>query len=157
MRRWQKAGPAFGFTVVSLIVVALSPAVLLAGELVNRHFLGSMRARPVTMLPGRTRFLRRRPRAALTRRYYRYTGPGWVSAGVICQGRRFGPLAEPFLGNPVWIALTAPARWLIDHVRPLAGRGRRGNGHGPPSAGVREPRRPRPDQPAGAMALPEPH
>jgi hypothetical protein len=158
MRRWQKVGPAFGFTVVSLIVVALSPAVLLAGELVNRHFLGGVRARPAKLAGGRrTRFRRRRSRAAAARRYYRHTGPGWVSAGEACQGRRFGLLAEPFLANPVWIALTAPARWLIGRVRPLAGHGRRGNGNGPPPAGVREPRRPRPDQPAGAMALPEPH
>ena len=61
------------------------------------------------------------------------------------------------LFNPFWIALTAPARGLLDHIRPLAGsrRGRDGNG-GPPGAGVREPRRPLPDLPAGAMALPEP-
>jgi hypothetical protein len=59
--------------------------------------------------------------------------------------------------NPVWIALTAPARWLRGRLRPTAGsrRGRGGNG-GPPGAGVREPRRPLPDLPAGAMALPEP-
>ena len=68
-----------------------------------------------------------------------------------------GRLAHPFVANPVWIALTAPARWLLDRIRPRAGHGRRrGNGNGPPPAGVREPRRPRPDQPAGAMALPEP-
>jgi hypothetical protein len=80
-----------------------------------------------------------------------------VSAGEACHGRRLGGLAEPFLPNPVWIALTAPARWLLDRIRPRAGHGRRrGNGNGPPPAGVREPRRPRPDQPAGAMALPEP-
>ena len=61
------------------------------------------------------------------------------------------------LFNPVWIALTAPARWLLDHLRPHAGsrRGRGGNG-GPPGAGVREPRRPLPDLPAAAMALPDP-
>jgi hypothetical protein len=60
------------------------------------------------------------------------------------------------LANPLWIALTAPARWLLDRVRPRAG-GRRGRGgNGPPGAGVREPRRPLPDLPAGAMALPEP-
>jgi hypothetical protein len=120
-------GPALGSTVVSLVVVALSPAVLLAGELVNRHYLGG-----------------------------RITHPGRLSAWEPCQGRRMGRLVRPFLANPVWIALTAPARWLLGRVRPLAGRGRRGNGNGPPPAGVREPRRPRPDQPAGAIAMPEP-
>jgi hypothetical protein len=58
--------------------------------------------------------------------------------------------------NPVWIALTAPGRWVLDRLRPRVG-GRRGRGgNGPPGAGVREPRRPMPDLPAGAMALPEP-
>ena len=146
---------------VSLVVVALSPVVLLAGEPVNRHYLHGMRARPgmrahpARMPAGRAGFVRRRRWAAARRRYFRYTGPGWVDPVEVCQGR-FGPLVAAFLANPFWIALTAPARWLIGLVRPLAGRGRRGNGNGPPLAGVREPRRPRPDQPAGAMALPEP-
>jgi hypothetical protein len=157
MSRWKRTGPPLGFTLVSLAVVALSPAVLLAGEPVNRHYLHGMRARPDKLMPRRTRFLRRRSAAAAARRHYRHTGPGWVSPWEACRGRRFGALAAPFLANPLWIALTAPARWLTDHVRPLAGRGRRGNGNGPPTAGVREPRRPRPDQPAGAIALPEPH
>jgi hypothetical protein len=64
--------------------------------------------------------------------------------------------ASVVLGNPVWIALTAPARWVADHLRPRVGSGRRRGGNGDPGAGVREPRRPRPDLPAGAMALPEP-
>ena len=102
------------FWVVSVLVVALAPAVLLTGEVVNRYYL-----RPV--FP-----------------------------------RRFRPVARVLLSNPVWIALTAPGRWLFDHLRPRAG-GRRGRGgNGPPGAGVREPRHPLPDPPAGAMALPEP-
>jgi hypothetical protein len=64
--------------------------------------------------------------------------------------------AAVVLRNPVWIALTAPARWVADHLRPRVGSGRRRGGNGDPGAGVREPRRPRPDLPAGAMALPEP-
>jgi len=159
MQRRQRLRPVVGFAVVSLVVVALSPAVLVAGELVNRHYLHGMRARPAMrarldpIAPGRPGFLRQRLWTAARRRYFRYTGPGWVDPAEVCQGR-FGPLVAAFLKNPVWIALTAPARWLIGLARPLAGRGRRGNGNG--LAGVREPRRPRPDQPAGAMALPEP-
>jgi hypothetical protein len=68
-------------------------------------------------------------------------------------------LAAPALGLALLplVAVTAPVRWLLDRIRPRAGHGRRhGNGNGPPPAGVREPRRPRPDQPAGAMARPEP-
>ncbi|MGN6172758.1 MAG: hypothetical protein ACTHPS_07375 [Streptosporangiaceae bacterium] len=164
MSRWKRAGPALGFALVSLAVIGIAPAVLLGGELVNRHYLYGMRARPdlgrietrLARMPRGREFLRRWLWAAARRRYFRYTGPGWVSPWEACEGRRFGALAAPFLANPVWIALTAPARWLIGLARPLAGRRRRGNGNGPPLAGVREPRRPRPDQPAGAMALPEP-
>jgi hypothetical protein len=95
--------------VVSLLVIAMSPVVLVAGELVSR---------PVR--------------------------------------RRCGPVGRAFIKNPVWIALTAPSRWVLDHLRPRVG-GRNGNGgNGPPGAGVREPRRPLPDLPAGAMALPDP-
>jgi hypothetical protein len=150
--------PALGFTIISLIVVVLSPAVLVAGELVNRYYLRGRRTHPARMLPDALPSpARRRPLAATGRRHRRCADPGWMPAGEACHDRRFGRLAEPFLANPVWIALTAPARWLLDLIRPRAGHGRRrGNGNGPPPAGVREPRRPRPDQPAGAMALPEP-
>jgi hypothetical protein len=107
---------------VSVLVIALAPAVLLFGEAVNRRY---RRRRFGDAHPSGIRY-HRRDRAAIV------------------------------LHNPVWIALTAPARWLVDHMRPRVG-GRRGRGgHGPPGAGVREPRRPLPDLPAGAMALPEP-
>ena len=115
MRLRGSVSRTISFWVVSVLVVALAPAVLLAGELVNRRYL-----RPVF------------------------------------PGRRFGLVTLVLLRNPVWIALTAPGRWLFDHLRPRTG-GRRGRGwNGPPGAGVREPRRPLPDLPAGAMALPEP-
>lgn len=102
------------FWAVSALVVVLAPAVLVAGEPVNRYYLSSLR-----------------------------------------RGDRRRGLRRALLGNPVWIALTAPGRWLLDHLRPRTG-SRRGRGNGPPGAGVREPRRPLPDLPAGAMALPEP-
>ena len=88
----------------------------------------------------------------LVNRHYRRRS--WLTDRPVWTARR--PVHRVLL-NPVWIALTAPARWVLDHLRPLAGsrRGRGGNG-GPPGAGVREPRRPLPDLPAGAMALPEP-
>jgi hypothetical protein len=92
----------------------------------------------------------------VNRRYWRgRVGSATYSRGVgVWQGRR--PWAAVFLTNPVWIALTAPGRWLAGHLRPRAGSGRRRGGNGDPGAGVREPRRPLPDLPAGAMALPEP-
>jgi hypothetical protein len=63
------------------------------------------------------------------------------------------------ISNPVLIAVTAPERWALDQVRGL-NRGGRGFGRRrgtlPPPAGVREPRRPKPGAPAGAIALVEP-
>jgi hypothetical protein len=48
----------------------------------------------------------------------------------------------------VWTVLIAPIRWAADRFRRRRGR--------PPEAGVREPRRPKPPLPAGAVALAEP-
>jgi hypothetical protein len=142
MNPWHRAGRLLASCVVTLVVLALAPAVLLAGELVNRHYLGSLPAR-------RDRIPVRRGRHVV----FRNVGPGRAAYAVAARDHK---LARRILANPLWIALTAPARWLLDRIRPRAG-GRRGRGgNGPPGAGVREPRRPLPDLPAGAMALPEP-
>ena len=119
-------GRALASCAVTLLVVGLAPAVLLFGEAVNRRYHRRLAGFPKPA--GARAWAPRRARAAIV------------------------------LNNPVWIALTAPARWLTDHLRPRAGSGRRRGrgGNGPPGAGVREPRRPLPDLPAGAMALPEP-
>ena len=127
--------------VVTLFVLALAPAVLLAGELVNRHYIGRLPG-------GRDRSLVRRRGHVMLRNL----GPAGAALPVVFTGH---PVARRILANPLWIALTAPARWLLDRIKPCAGRRGRG-GNGPPGAGVREPRRPLPDLPAGAMALPEP-
>ena len=63
--------------------------------------------------------------------------------------------------HPLVNALAAPMRFLADHS-PFPGRAARGRwdggrGDGPPSAGDREPRRPRPGPPTDAIALAEPH
>ena len=64
--------------------------------------------------------------------------------------------------------LTAPLKWLghtvrTVRIRPAGFRGRSlwqrfgpGRGEGDGRGGVREPRRPKPNPPVGAMALPEP-
>jgi hypothetical protein len=136
------AGHAVTSGAVTLLVILLAPAVLLFGELVNRHY-------PRAPSPGPDRILVRRRRRVVVR----HLGPGQAVYTVATRDRR---VALGVLANPVWIALTAPARWVLDRLRPRAG-GRRGRGgNGPPDAGVREPRRPLPDLPAGAMALPEP-
>jgi hypothetical protein len=141
MTRREKTGPTLGFGVVSLLVIVMAPAVLVAGELVNRHYLGWL---PRMRSPARRLVLARRNTAE------------WVMISSDIKNHNFGRIALAFLTNPVWIALTAPARWILDHARPRVGGGRRNGNGGPPGAGVREPRRPKPDLPAGAMALPEP-
>jgi hypothetical protein len=147
MKPWRNLGRALATGTVTVAVIGLAPAVLLFGELVNRHYL---RGLP----PGRDRIaVRRRGLRGRGRVVYRHVGPGHAACTMATRDHE---MARRLLANPLWIALTAPARWLLDRVRPRAG-GRRGRGgNGPPGAGVREPRRPLPDLPAGAMALPEP-
>jgi len=142
MKPWSRAGGLLASCAVTLLVLALAPAVLLAGELVNRHYLANRPAGP-DRIP-----VRRGKRVV-----FRNARPGWPAYAMAAQDHR-GP--RRVLANPLWIALTAPARWLLDRIRPRAGSRRGRGGNGPPGAGVREPRRPLPDPPAGAMALPEP-
>ena len=142
MKPWRRTGRLLASFAVTLLVLALAPAVLLAGELVNRHYRGRLPA-------GREKIPVRRGRRVVLRN----AGPG--RAGYAMATREH-PVARRVLANPLWIALTAPARWLLDRIRPRAGSRRGRGGNGPPEAGVREPRRPLPDLPAGAMALPEP-
>ncbi len=121
------------FIVVSVITVALSPVILLVGEPLNRYLL---------------RRLRRG--AAPSSRGHSPSVSGFARRGPVRS------LAWTVARNPLWIALTAPGRWLLSRIgRRPAGR-RRGRGNGPPFAGVREPRRPKPGPPVSAVALPEP-
>ncbi len=148
MKPWRTLGRALASGTVTVLLIVLAPAVLLFGELVNRHYL---RGLP----PGRDRILVRR-RGLPGRRgrvVVRHAGPGRAAYAVATRNRK---VARRVLANPLWIALTAPARWLLDRIRPREGSRRGRGGNGPPGAGVREPRRPLPDLPAGAMALPEP-
>jgi hypothetical protein len=139
MKPWRGAGRLLASCAVTLVVLALAPAVLLTGELVNRHYRRRLSG-------GRERIRVRRGGRVVVRNL----GPGLTLA------RRDHQVARWLLANPLWIALTAPARWLFGRLRPRAGSRRGRGGNGPPGAGVREPRRPLPDLPAGAMALPEP-
>ena len=86
------------------------------------------------------------------RRYYlrRLSRRPLRSRSAVMRG-----LALVVVANPVTIALTAPGRWAIDQVGRLSS-GSSSGGDSPPSAGVREPRRPKPNTPAGAVALAEP-
>jgi hypothetical protein len=62
----------------------------------------------------------------------------WVHTDSMRRERRYS----------VWTALTSPVRWIADQVKRWRQR--------PPEAGVREPRRPKPTPPTGAIALAEP-
>src|SRR5207245_4978634 len=110
MKPWRIVGHALSFGAVTLLVAAAAPAVLLFGELVNRHYL---RGLP----PGRDRILVRR-RGLRRHVVVRHLGPGRPPDAVATRNRR---VARRVLANPVWIALTAPARWLLGRLRPRAG------------------------------------
>jgi hypothetical protein len=122
---------------VLLLTVALSPLIVVAGEPLRRRVLAR---------PGGYRV--RRP--GMSRRTAVFSS-GPVAAG---QGSWRRPILWMMVvNNPLWIALTAPSRWLLD--RASGYRHRRGPGR-PPDAGVREPRRPKPSLPGAAVALAEP-
>jgi hypothetical protein len=127
---WQILLAAAGL----LLTVALSPLIVVAGEPLRRHVLAR---------PGRYRVGRRG-----TSQRFSY-GP--VAARQV-SWRRDG-LWLVLVSNPLWIALTAPSRWLLDRASGSWHRGSRGS---PPAAGVREPRRPKPSLPGAAVALAEP-
>jgi hypothetical protein len=116
------------FCAVTLAMIALAPVIVLVGEPLRRHYRRRLSGPPRRVL-----------------------------------------VARVVIMNPVLIALTAPSRWAIDQVggrwpgrsggRGFGRFGRRSGQDGgdwPPSAGVREPRRPKPNAPAGAIALAEP-
>jgi len=148
MKPWRNLGRALAAGTVTVLIIVLAPAVLLFGELVNRHYLRGLPTGRDRILVRRCGLPRHRGRVVV-----RHAGQGHTAHAAVTWNRR---VAWRILANPLWIALTAPMRWLLDRVRPRAG-GRRGRGgNGPPGAGVREPRRPLPDLPAEAMALPEP-
>lgn len=138
---------------------------------VIRHALGTSAAwavvivcSPLILLFGKTP-IRMRDRRMLTAREY-----GRRGRPVPARRRpRFGPM--PFglrlVTNPLFIALTAPRRWVRSTLLPGLGIGRRwrrlpGGDEGlwpdaPPFfGGVREPRRPKPAPSAAGVALREP-
>jgi hypothetical protein len=159
------------FSGVTLAVIAVAPVIVLIGEPLRRHYL-----RRLSQPPARTRsgalLSRFGPRRGVLRRTARRRRPVADRARAGLGGGRSPrrsradwrrhSLARVIIANPVLIALTAPERWVIDQVSGLSSRGSGGSrfgrrgGNWPPPAGVREPRRPKPNAPAGAIALAEP-
>jgi hypothetical protein len=144
MRRGHAVWQVSQSATALLLTVAFAPLIMVAGEPLRRYILASPAARPPG--PGWHRTLRRsRPgtQAAMSSH-----GPAGT-VQVFWRRSRFWLLV---VSNPLWIALTAPARWLLDRASGFGDRGWRG----PPGAGVREPRRPKPGLPGGSVALAEP-
>lgn len=87
---------------------------------------------------------------------HRYLRPGRPDRRSVVARSHLDAIAL----NPVASVLTAPGRWVGHVVRRRANlrgvwRAWRGGG-GPPLAGVREPRRPKPTPPADVVSLTEP-
>ncbi|MBO0830486.1 MAG: hypothetical protein J2P28_07715 [Actinobacteria bacterium] len=118
-----------------LVTVVLSPLIVVAGEPLSRAVRASA---------GGPRWNRVRQRAVAT-----YSPGPMAHAWALRGWQRFWIV---LVSNPLWIVLTAPHRWVNGQLSLYRHRG----GAGPPAAGVREPRRPRPSLPGGAVALAEP-
>jgi hypothetical protein len=146
MRRVRVVWQFLRAAAACLIIVAFSPLIVLAGEPLRRYVL----AGPVA-LSAQPRWHRVRRRPARNARATRCAPGRLRSVRRSWRRRRFLML---LISNPLYIALTAPARWLLDRAGGLGS----GPWHGrrPPAAGVREPRRPKPVLPSGALALAEP-
>lgn len=144
MRRRRAVRPILRTAVIWLLTVLLSPLIVVAGEAVRRHVLARPTARAAW--PGRRQVRRR---SAPGTRVAHFAPGRAVYAQESWRRRRFLML---WVTNPLWIALTAPARWMLGRAASLRPR-RPGQ---PPDAGVREPRRPRPGTPGGSVALAEP-
>ena len=130
---------------VVLLTLAFSPLIVVAGEPLRRYVLARQPAGR-RALPGWYRALKPpRPVAPVA------TVSSGPAGTVVVFWRRHG-FWLLLVSNPLWIALTAPARWLLDRASGLGRQGR----PGPPAAGVREPRRPKPGLPSGSVALAEP-
>ena len=161
------------FCGVTLAVIAVAPVIVLAGEPLRRYYLRRLNRPPLRMRSGVVQSRYGPQRGVLRRMTWRRHPVARLALAGLGYGRlrrrsfagwRGGRLGRVIIANPVLIVLTAPGRWTIDRVGALrsggSGRGfgrfgRRG-GNWPPPAGVREPRRPKPGAPAGAIALAEP-
>ncbi|HLK00867.1 MAG TPA: hypothetical protein VKU39_13295 [Streptosporangiaceae bacterium] len=97
-RAWPAIQAAISLAVWPLAVI-LSPVILVAGEPVNRYVMRRMR-----------RYAAGGP-AAVTRRGNRPDR----AAAVLLPDR--ASLLLVVISNPLWIALTAPGRWVSDKFR----------------------------------------
>ena len=81
------------------LTIILSPVILVAGEPVNRYVM-------------------RRVRLSAAAGPTAVTGHGdWPARAVALQLPARASLLLAVISNPLWIALTAPGRWVIDRFR----------------------------------------
>ena len=108
MRRGCAVWPVSQSAAALLLTVAFAPLIMVAGEPLRRYVLAKPAARPSR--PGWYRTLRRsRPG----------TQAAMISHGPAGTVQVFGRRPRFWLlvvSNPLWIALTAPARWLLDRA-----------------------------------------
>src|SRR5579862_4802413 len=98
----RRAGPVTQAAIsvaVWLLTIVLSPVILVAGEPVNRSVLRWVRSSAAAGLAADIRHGDRPARAAAVRL------PAAASLLVVV------------ISNPLWIALTAPGRWVSDRFR----------------------------------------
>jgi hypothetical protein len=95
---WPVAQTAVSLAVWPLAIL-LSPVILVAGEPVNRYVMHRVR---VSAAPGPAPVIRHGDRPARAMAVHL---PASVS------------LLLMVISNPLWIALTAPGRWVIDRFR----------------------------------------
>lgn len=83
---------------IYLLIIVFSPVILVAGEPVNRYVMRRVR------------------RDAVTVTQVAMTGDGDRSARAVVPSRLPLPISLLFraMRNPLWIALTAPGRWVMD-------------------------------------------
>lgn len=89
------------------VIILLSPVILLAGEPVNRYVMRRLRGN--ALIAG----------AAVVR-----AGDRSLRVGTPVRLTRLSSLLMTAITNPLWIALTAPGRWVADQFsrgRHLAG------------------------------------
>jgi hypothetical protein len=81
------------------LIIIFSPVILLVGELVNRYVMRRVRRAASDAQIAFVRLGGQPPRAAVVRLPQR------------------APLLLAVISNPLWIALTAPGRWVSDQFR----------------------------------------
>jgi hypothetical protein len=99
MRRLGPVSRTIASLALWLLIIIFSPVIVLAGEPVNRYVMRRVRR---SASAGQLAIVRHNGRSS--------------RAGVVRLPRRTSLLLT-VISNPLWIALTAPGRWVGDRFR----------------------------------------